>query len=1129
MAIKLVEDRFALQLGSAREGGMGKVFKVRDINTGKSCALKVMDGARRESPLYELAMQRELDALHSLSYPHIVSLVAHGNDDELGRFVVMDWLEQDLKARCKDEPYADWNAFWQSVGAPILGALCYAFIKGRIHRDLKPANIMFDDAGDPKLIDFGISGMLESFSLGMTLQGHRSEVYSPPEDGAKGPLRDVYGFAATAVYAMTGVELESREHLLAEFERVRWPEGIGAILARCLAQDPDDRPETVVDLREQLERTQPSGEDSPDTSRTKPTVFLRLPPSVEQHLRDKQIAASLPAIVAGLNGAVFVEWPRIPAEGDPGRMVFVTGEITVTVTRDKLNPSVLVILAAKETRPTHWSFAQERSLRAAVQFRVAGGVGRVEQSDRAIDGLLEALAAHDALADLGDDQSVFEVWRTVLRGRAEYYGRKFPALVATSLRAEGMRIVVKLAEPPDTNLAGLSYFVDDGISRVAVGEVESVQDDGLTLYCTAAFDAAALTDGGRLRYNAAGTEKAIRNQEQALDRVQSGTSPNPELARYVSDPSVSPPPVAVDYELIVSGIDVDKQRAARAAMGSEALFLVVGPPGTGKTEFITELVLQEVQRNPSVRILLSAQTHMAVDNALARIKETRPTLSCVRLGRPTDRISRESSEFLLDKVAPRWRAQVSERCLQALDAYGRERGVDVSVLRAHRVARRAYTARREFMACKEQLSSVTNELVALREKMIGADAVDAVVEIDELEDALLGLRNESKAQQLRVDEAESEVFKIGQSAADILQSLEQGDDSTGAATATDQVDGVLANVTEWLQRLAVAHEFFPAILAESQVVAGTCLGFIGVPGTSDITYDLAIVEEASRALPSEVLVPASRAKRIVLVGDGRQLPPFLESDLLGNEWLEANSLTRVEVAETLFDRLEARLPESAVARLRLQYRMHRSIGDLVAHVFYPGTLESAPDAGTKAASLIQLGMDSNVLLVSTSREPDRREKPRAPGFANTCEVRVVRSVLVDILKRARKKRRDGFSIVLLAPYVAHRGALEQAIAGLRSEYRNIDISVHTVHTFQGRQADIAIYSCVRSNGVADLGFTRDPRLLNVALSRGRGGLIVVGDVHFLGGSSSSSAYRDLIAYVRGNPDTCRIQEACNVG
>ncbi|MGH8122280.1 MAG: DEAD/DEAH box helicase [Rudaea sp.] len=457
--------------------------------------------------------------------------------------------------------------------------------------------------------------------------------------------------------------------------------------------------------------------------------------------------------------------------------------------------------------------------------------------------------------------------------------------------------------------------------------------------------------------------------------------------------------------------------------------------------------------------------------------------------------------------------------------------MDVTVLKAHRAARQAQVALRDLSVAEQREKILKEQLIVLREAPQTEGEPDIQARLDELDGSLLELRDEITLRRLRLDEAYREVGRIGQSASEVLQKLETDNEvaTSAASTKSEQVDRVLEITASWIQRLSDAKEFFPAMLAEAQVVAGTCLGFIGIPGTREISYDLAIIEEASRALPTEVLVPASRAKRVIFVGDGKQLPPFLESELLKEDWLEANGLVEQEVKETLFDRLTAHLPRPAVAELKIQYRMHPAIGDLVQSIFYPNSLQSAPNAGSKAVSLIQLGYERNVMLVSTSRETDRSEQPANPGYTNRCEVRVVRSLLQDILKRSRKGRKEKLKVVLLTPYSAQREALEQAVASLKNDYKHAEILIHSVHMFQGHEADIAIFSSVRANGDGDLGFTNDRRLLNVALSRGQGGLVVVGDAHFLGRTPQSAAYRDFVTYVIGNPKTCQLLEAHHVG
>lgn len=153
MPLKTLGDRFVLQQDTARQGGMGRVFKAFDVTNSATCGIKTLGTSTQASQLHELAMTRDLEALESLRHPNIVSLIAHGKDDELGPYFAMEWLETDLKTRCQKNPYPNWWSFWRDVGRPILAALCYAYAKKRVHRDLKPANIMFDASGEVKLID----------------------------------------------------------------------------------------------------------------------------------------------------------------------------------------------------------------------------------------------------------------------------------------------------------------------------------------------------------------------------------------------------------------------------------------------------------------------------------------------------------------------------------------------------------------------------------------------------------------------------------------------------------------------------------------------------------------------------------------------------------------------------------------------------------------------------------------------------------------------------------------------------------------------------------------------------------------------------------------------------------------
>src|SRR5271156_5356593 len=98
---------------------MGKVYQAQDLRVaGRLCALKVIDSARVGSPLHELALQREIDSLGKLKHQHIVPLLGDGRDEKRGRYLVMEWLEEDFEARCRTHPYTDWATFWSMIGEP---------------------------------------------------------------------------------------------------------------------------------------------------------------------------------------------------------------------------------------------------------------------------------------------------------------------------------------------------------------------------------------------------------------------------------------------------------------------------------------------------------------------------------------------------------------------------------------------------------------------------------------------------------------------------------------------------------------------------------------------------------------------------------------------------------------------------------------------------------------------------------------------------------------------------------------------------------------------------------------------------------------------------------------------------
>jgi superfamily I DNA and/or RNA helicase len=268
----------------------------------------------------------------------------------------------------------------------------------------------------------------------------------------------------------------------------------------------------------------------------------------------------------------------------------------------------------------------------------------------------------------------------------------------------------------------------------------------------------------------------------------------------------------------------------------------------------------------------------------------------------------------------------------------------------------------------------------------------------------------------------------------------------------------LALLEDWQLRVGRSPDFNAAMLSSAQIIAGTCVGIAGVKGMELVAYDLCIIDEASKATATEILIPMSRSRRWIIVGDPKQLPPFFEE--FGEEI--ASEFDSEEVRATLLDRLldeRDGLPSVCKANLRNQYRMIKPIGDLVSECFYEGKLNSP-----KKSHGLKLGpaLPKAVTWYSTHQLLGRSEQQEGQTFLNRTEVAAVRNVLrrLQFVSKAQKRR---ISVAVIAGYTAQVRTLGEMVSQGIGEWPDLDISCNSVDAFQGRQADVCIYSVVRSN------------------------------------------------------------------
>lgn len=278
------------------------------------------------------------------------------------------------------------------------------------------------------------------------------------------------------------------------------------------------------------------------------------------------------------------------------------------------------------------------------------------------------------------------------------------------------------------------------------------------------------------------------------------------------------------------------------------------------------------------------------------------------------------------------------------------------------------------------------------------------------------------------------------------------------------------------------------LIRSRQIVGATCVGLARRRiGLERISFDLVVIDEAGKALPGEILIPVLRAKKLVLIGDHRQLPPVIHPALYDPEQIELENreqLTHLLFETSLFERLYRRVPESHKRMLETQYRMPAVVGTLVSSVFYDGRLKNGANTFEKRP----LYSKNNLVCYDFSRDPSYRESKSTGSVTNTREATFVRDLLVDIAKNA-----PGHSVAVITPYKGQKLLLQSVVNELE-ELKTLQLQIDTVDAFQGSESEIVLYCTTRAR--VRTKFFSDFRRINVALSRAKNELMILGKLSY---------------------------------
>ncbi|XP_028967713.1 regulator of nonsense transcripts 1 [Galendromus occidentalis] len=322
-----------------------------------------------------------------------------------------------------------------------------------------------------------------------------------------------------------------------------------------------------------------------------------------------------------------------------------------------------------------------------------------------------------------------------------------------------------------------------------------------------------------------------------------------------------------------------------------------------------------------------------------------------------------------------------------------------------------------------------------------------------------------------------------------LKKLQQLKDETGELSSADEKRYRI------LKRLCERE-----LLEAADVICCTCVG-AGDPRILRFKFHSILIDECMQATEPECMVPVVLgAKQLILVGDHCQLGPVVM----------CKGAARAGLSQSLFERLV--VLGIRPLRLEVQYRMHPSLSEFPSNFFYEGSLQN----GVYAEERRLKGVDFPF------PQPDKpmffyccngQEEIAASGtsYLNRTEAALVEKIVTRFLKSSVKPEQIG----VITPYEGQRAFLVQYMQYSGSLHSKLyqDIEVASVDAFQGREKDLIIMSCVRSNEHQGIGFLNDPRRLNVALTRARYGIIIVGNPKVL---SKQPLWNHLLAFYKNN-------------
>lgn len=695
--------------------------------------------------------------------------------------------------------------------------------------------------------------------------------------------------------------------------------------------------------------------------------------------------------------------------------------------------------------------------------------------------------ADNALHDYRPIPKPLKMWDAALTAEAETW----PSATALSKpepvggRTGVYRIDVDFDIDPSRLEEGMIVYVKDRSSgkldkaRSSEGSIIIFSDRGMP----------SIRKDDRLEFRSMGEVSNIRRRAAALDKI--AVSPQiPSLPDYFAADApaslgsiATVRPAAADY-----GLNEPQALALDHLWRRGPVSFLQGPPGTGKTKFIAAFVHHALSVGGARNVLLTAQTHEAVDGAATRVLELfrarGETIDLIRIASNADKVDAALKGAHAVALQERVREKFSAERAERVAVLAKSLGISAEYVRE----------------CAKLLKGVVataESLVALRAAGPEADAtlLDSMRAAFERQCETLNMSPETLADPRLLRQ------RVLASAAERYDVRRQ--DAAGLVLK------LFDAASEYEEALGRRGALEPVFVRTKRLVCGTCVGLGDERlGLTKEAFDLVVIDEAARAQGSEIAITISTARKVLLVGDQKQLEPFLNPEATRR----AADVLRVDESELTksdFARgFESPYGKTASALLDIQYRMAPNIGKLVSDVFYEGKLKTGRKAPESEWGELPWPYDAELSWVDvagaeTASSGRVRNEAEVEDVVESLERLAGSEAGCKLLAAHEASKLSEAFVGVIAMYADQAAAIRRRIASSSLDRRwREQIKIGTVDSYQGKENPIVLVSLVRDNAKGAIGFLRKENRINVALSRAKERLVIFGARRMFSNSDS---------------------------